>query len=198
MNSYLQITIGFARSGVLGFGGGPSVIPLIEHEAVKNYKWMSSDEFGETLALANTLPGPIATKMAAYVGYKVKGSLGAFVAILAHVLPSVFALIGLLGFLYSFRSTGIVDGMVQAITPVVAVMLAVMAYGFFKKGSAGLGLKWMLFISVFCLLLLEGLMIHPGIIIIAFLITAFILATRKVKKMNQTNLPEKDGKDVEL
>ncbi len=36
MSAYLQIITGFARSGVLGFGGGPTVIPLIEHEAVKN------------------------------------------------------------------------------------------------------------------------------------------------------------------
>ena len=49
------------------------------------------------MALANTLPGPIATKMAAYIGYKVKGDLGAIVAIITHVLPSIIALISIIG-----------------------------------------------------------------------------------------------------
>src|SRR4051794_36642614 len=73
LKAYMELAIGFARTGVTGYGGGPSTIPLIEFEAVKKYKWMNEDEFVEILALANTLPGPIATKMAAYIGYKVKG-----------------------------------------------------------------------------------------------------------------------------
>ncbi|MFC5712067.1 chromate transporter [Thalassorhabdus alkalitolerans] len=177
MSAYLQIITGFARSGVLGFGGGPTVIPLIEHEAVKKYKWMDSDEFGDTLALANTLPGPIATKMAAYIGYKVKGSSGAAVAILAHIMPSIIAMIGLLGFLYTYRNSGIVSGMVQAITPVIAVMLAVMAFGFFKKASSGLGKKGMIVTSGLCLLFLEVFFIHPGIIIAFILTLAFSYGT---------------------
>ena len=73
MSQNKNLMVGFARTGVTGYGGGPSTIPLIEYEAVQKYKWMTEDEFGDILALANTLPGPIATKMAAYIGYKVNG-----------------------------------------------------------------------------------------------------------------------------
>ncbi|KAF9113979.1 hypothetical protein BGX30_006751 [Mortierella sp. GBA39] len=65
------------RTGILGYGGGPSTVPLIRHEAVSRYRWMADEEFGEVLAIANTLPGPIATKLAAYLGYRLKGTLGA-------------------------------------------------------------------------------------------------------------------------
>ncbi|MBU8908234.1 chromate transporter [Desertibacillus haloalkaliphilus] len=195
MNVYLQLTIGLARSGVLGYGGGPSVIPLIEHEAVKKYNWMTSEEFGDTLALANTLPGPIATKMSAYIGYKVKGSMGAFVAILAHILPSIVAMIGLLSFLYSFRDSAIVSGMVQAVTPVVAVMLAVMAFSFLKKASNGLGTKGMLATALLCLILLELLVIHPGIVIVIFLTSAFAYATYLNRKKGRQET-EEQRKDV--
>jgi chromate transporter len=183
----MQITVGFARAGVLGYGGGPSVIPLIEHEAVKNYKWMTSEEFGETLALANTLPGPIATKMAAYIGYKVNGSKGALVAILAHILPSIIAMITLLGFLYSFKSSPIVSGMVQGVTPVIAVMLSVMAFEFIKKAKKGFGIKWMLIAVAVVFLLIEILAIHPGIVISLFLTGALVYATYKVKKSKENN-----------
>ncbi|SDH15727.1 chromate transporter [Alteribacillus persepolensis] len=192
MQTFVQISIGFARAGVLGYGGGPSVIPLIEHEAVKNYQWMSSDEFGETLALANTLPGPIATKMAAYVGYKVKGSMGAVVAILAHILPSLAAMIGLLSFLYSFRDSPFISGMVQGVTPVIAIMLLMMALGFLKKASNGLGMKWMALMLIIGIILLEILLIHPGIVIALFLSAAFIYATYKVKNNVNNTQKEKD------
>ena len=58
-NSYKELTIAMLRTGILGFGGGPSVIPLIRYEAVSRYHWMRDEEFGEILAIANALPGPL-------------------------------------------------------------------------------------------------------------------------------------------
>jgi chromate transporter len=181
LKPYVELAIGFARTGVTGYGGGPSTIPLIEFEAVQKYKWMTEEEFGEVLALANTLPGPIATKMAAYIGFKVKGSLGATVAILTHILPSIIAMLGLLGVLYSFRKSPIVSGMVQGVTPVIGFMLAEMAYRFFQNGRKGLGLSKMLLLSAVSLIFVQFLGVHPGILIAIFLITAFFIAYRKEK-----------------
>jgi len=181
LKAYLELAIGFARTGVTGYGGGPSTIPLIEFEAVKKYKWMNEDEFVEILALANTLPGPIATKMAAYIGYKVKGYLGATVAILTHILPSIIAMIALLGVLYKFKESPIVSGMVQGVTPVIGFMLLEMAYRFFQNGRKGLGLPIMLSLSVVSLIFVQFLGLHPGILIAVFLITAFFIADRKEK-----------------
>lgn len=58
----LDIFIAFFRSGILGFGGGPSAIPLVHKEVVGTYQWMSDEEFADVLSIGNTLPGPIATK----------------------------------------------------------------------------------------------------------------------------------------
>lgn len=154
---------------------------MIEFEAVKKYKWLNEEEFVEILALANTLPGPIATKMAAYIGYKVKGSLGAIVAILTHILPSIIAMIGLLGVLYSYRESPIVSGMVQGVTPVIGFMLLEMAYRFFQNGRKGLGLSKMVILSAVSLLFIQFLDIHPGILIAISLITAYFIADRKEK-----------------
>ncbi|WP_420491565.1 chromate transporter [Neobacillus drentensis] len=189
MKPYVELAIGFARTGVTGYGGGPSTIPLIEFEAVQKYKWMTEEEFGEILALANTLPGPIATKMAAYIGYKLKGSLGATVAILAHILPSIVAMIGLLGVLYSFRKSPIVSGMVQGVTPVIGFMLLEMAYRFFQNGRKGLGLSKMVILSAVSLVFVQFLGLHPGILIAGFLIAAYLIADRKEKAASpETNV----------
>lgn len=56
---YKDICIAFFRSSILCFGGGPAGIPLIETEVVRKYHWMTLEEFGDLVAIANALPGPI-------------------------------------------------------------------------------------------------------------------------------------------
>ncbi len=187
MKPYVDLAVGFARTGVTGYGGGPSTIPLIEYEAVQKYKWMTEQEFGEILALANTLPGPIATKMAAYIGFKVKGGIGATVAILAHILPSIIAMLGLLSVLYTFRKSPFVSGMVQGVTPVIGFMLAEMAYRFFENGRKGFGLSKMVTLSAVSLMFIQFFGIHPGILIAVFLTSAFIIAVRREKASAKAN-----------
>ncbi len=62
MMLYWNIFLAFLIPGILGYGGGPASIPLIENEVVQRYEWMTVQEFSEVLALGNSLPGPIATK----------------------------------------------------------------------------------------------------------------------------------------
>ncbi|MGP7816271.1 chromate transporter [Niallia sp. 01092] len=167
---YKELIIGMMRSGLFGFGGGPSVIPLIRHEAVNRFKWVNNDEFGEVLAIANTLPGPIATKMAAYLGYKVKGPLGAIVSVLAHILPTCLAMVLLITFVNELSNSPIVRGMISAVQPVIAVMLGIMAYEFGEKAVKGLGIYIGILLSVVCLILIQTISIHPAIVILISLI----------------------------
>jgi chromate transporter len=166
---YWQLSIAMIRTGILGYGGGPSVIPLIRYEAVTRYRWMEDDEFGETLAIANALPGPIATKMAAYIGYKLKGNVGAVLAVITHILPSCIAMIALLSVVSVLSTSKVVAGMIAGVAPVVAVMLGVMAYEFAKKTIDGLGKVMGIAMFLLAFLLLETVHIHPAIVIILFL-----------------------------
>lgn len=167
--SYKDLTIAMTRTGILGFGGGPSVIPLIRYEAVSRYHWVDDEEFGEILAIANALPGPIATKMAAYLGYKLKGTIGAFVGVLSHILPSCFAMVLLLTAVNVFSYSTAVEGMISAVMPVIAVMLGQMAYEFAAKAVKGLGKLLGCILFIVCFLLLQVITIHPAIVILIFL-----------------------------
>ncbi|WP_332461368.1 chromate transporter [Paenibacillus tianjinensis] len=168
-NEYAQLAVAMCRTGILGYGGGPSVIPLIRHDAVSRYGWLTDDEFGETLAIANALPGPIATKMAAYLGYKLKGVRGAILSVLAHILPSCIAMIALLSAVNYLSGSKTVAGMIAAVSPVIAVMLGMMAYEFAQKAYKGLG-KWIgSAFLVLALVLLEVLHLHPAIVIVLYL-----------------------------
>ncbi|MFB5266702.1 chromate transporter [Paenibacillus enshidis] len=167
--TYWNLSAAMIRTGILGYGGGPSVIPLIRYEAVTRYKWLEDDEFGETLAIANALPGPIATKMAAYLGYRQKGVLGAIIAVLAHILPSSIAMVALLSAVQFLSTSKVVAGMIAAVTPVVAVMLGTMAYEFGEKAVKGLGKYVGVAFFIASLLLLQVIEIHPAIVIVLFL-----------------------------
>lgn len=158
------------RTGILGFGGGPSVIPLIRYEAVTKYQWLDDAEFGEILAIANTLPGPIAPKMAAYLGYRLNKSAGAAVAVLAHILPTSLAMIALLGFLYKLQHSPVVTGMISAVRPVIAVMLGQMAYEFAAKSVKGLGKLGAIIFGAIAFILLSVVNLHPGIVVAIFLL----------------------------
>ncbi|WP_144556374.1 chromate transporter [Bacillus pumilus] len=169
MQSYFELIIAMVRTGILGFGGGPSVIPLIRHEAVVKYHWVNDDEFGETLAIANALPGPIATKMSAYLGYRLKGVSGAIVATAAHILPTCLAMVALVTLVSVLSSSQIIQNMIGAVTPVIAVLLGIMAYEFGQKTLKGFGMIFGIALFLLAFIGLQVLSTHPGIIVIIFL-----------------------------
>ncbi len=177
-----NIGLAFFRIGMLGFGGGPSSIPLVHQEVVKKYEWMTDDEFGDTLALANTLPGPIATKMAGYVGYRVAGVWGLLNALLASVIPTVVLMIAFLGLLQTYKDIPWVQHMSASVVPVVAVMLAVLTWDFIKKSGETLG--WMRAIMLLALsaILIEALQIHPAIVILGCILAVFSPLLKRRKK----------------
>ncbi|KML41349.1 chromate transporter [Cytobacillus firmus] len=177
-----DIFMAFFRVGILGYGGGPSSIPLVHKEVVDKYKWMDTDEFGDVLALGNALPGPIATKMAGYIGYRVGGILGMITALAATMVPTIVLMIILLTALNTFKDQPWVAGMTKAVVPVVAVMLATLTWDFVKKSSkSSLGWGWTLLFVAVSLVLLEFVNIHPAIIIFV-LLTAALLKKDKADK----------------
>lgn len=181
----LHIFIAFFRSGMLGYGGGPSAIPLVKKEVVDTYKWMDSDEFGDVLAIANTLPGPIATKLAGYIGYRVGGVIGMINALIAAVAPTVLLMVLLLTTLTQFKDQAWVIGMTKAVVPVVGVMLAVMTWDFLKKSTGGLGWTKAILLAFVSLVLMEFIHIHPAIIIILLMVAAWIPVKRKQKEVQE-------------
>ncbi|HEX6988836.1 MAG TPA: chromate transporter [Bacillota bacterium] len=135
-----DVFIAFTRATLLGYGGGPSIVPLYEFEVVDRFGWMTQEEFGRALAFGNSLPGPIATKMAAYIGYHVAGVGGAAVALFAVVLPTAVLMVALASLLARVSDHPFVQGAIRGVRPVVFVMLAMLALDFagfaFNRGPA--------------------------------------------------------------
>ncbi|CAG7651833.1 hypothetical protein PAESOLCIP111_06400 [Paenibacillus solanacearum] len=174
-----QIFIAFLRSGLLGFGGGPAGIPLIKKEVVDTFKMLTEDEFYEIMAIGNTLPGPIITKLAGYIGYRVGGVLGLLNAILASILPSILMMLVLFKLLFKFKYVPFVAGMTNGVLPIIGVMMLIVFLDLMKKTKKSLG--WLkggilLVATVVCIFALH---IHPGFVVGVTLLLALFLPVKK-------------------
>lgn len=178
MKKQLDIFIAFFRSGILGFGGGPAAIPLVHKEVVGTYGWMTDDEFADVLSIGNTLPGPIATKMAGYIGYRVGGWLGMLMALTGTILPTVVLLIIFLTALSEYKDLDFIEGMTNGVVPIVGVMMAVLTWDFLKKSKKALGWKVGLIILVASFITMIVLGINAGIIIGVLLALALLLPAK--------------------
>ena len=66
---FLQLFIVFLQIGIFGFGGGYSMISLIQGQVVTQYHWMTMQEFTDVVAISQMTPGPIGINAATYCGY---------------------------------------------------------------------------------------------------------------------------------
>lgn len=167
---YWQIFKANFIANILGYGGGPATIPLLEYEVVTKYGWFTVSEFSEMVALGNGLPGPIATKLAGYIGYEVGGFFGAFVGVFAAVAPSMLLMIALLGILYRFKDSPKVVKLTQYVRPTIAVLLGLMTINFFTHSYEESGSLHTIIIGGLSLLALEKWKVSPVYVVIGALV----------------------------
>ncbi len=173
---WLELIFGFFMANLLGYGGGPSSIPLMYEEIVPHYGWLTDGQFSNMLALGNALPGPIATKIAAYVGYDVYGWAGVAAALLATVLPSAAALIILLQVMQKYKQSPVVKGMTLLVQPVIAIMMTVLTIQMAKSPAEAIGIWQTLIIAAIAFAAMKWLKLHPALVIVAaFAYGAFLL-----------------------
>jgi chromate transporter len=114
----------FAAIGAFTFGGGLTMIALLEEHVVNHLHWLTPREFVDGLALGQLTPGPV-LMLAAYVGYKVLGITGAVVAAAAIFLPSFVLMLVLLPVFDRIRTLTWARAVMQGIVPGVIGVMAV-------------------------------------------------------------------------
>lgn len=176
-----DLFIAFFRAGMLGYGGGLSAIPLMHKEVVKTYKWMGDDEFSDILALANTLPGPINTKLSGYIGWRLGGIWGLLNCICATALPTALLMILLLTVLNAYKDVPWVQGMSKGVMPIAGVMIGVLAWDFIYKSKKMMGWIPTIVFTIISIVVMQMLGIHPAFLIIALILSALLSKGKKEK-----------------
>ncbi len=99
MVSLPQLALTFLKIGALGFGGPFSLLAIMQKEVVERRKWLTADEFTQSIGIGTMTPGPIFFAAAIFIGYRLRGILGAVVCGLSTLLPS-FILVVVIATLY--------------------------------------------------------------------------------------------------
>lgn len=134
----LELFLIFLKIGAFTFGGGYSMIAMIQYEA-EQHGWLSQSELVDFVALSESTPGPLAVNMATFVGMKTGGVLGAVLATLGVVLPSFIIILIIAKCYERFKNSRAVSAVMSGLKPAVVGMIgtALLSVGrtvFFPSG----------------------------------------------------------------
>lgn len=127
-----QLFTSFFRIGFFTLGGGYAMLPLIQREVVETKKWLDNRDYLDSLAIAQSLPGPIAVNSSVFVGYKTAGFAGAVCATLGTVAPSFICMVAIAMFFSTIRENPAVEAAFKGIRPAVAALIAASVWSLAK------------------------------------------------------------------
>lgn len=133
MKLLLQMFLAFAKVGVMTFGGGYAMLPILQREIVDNKGWATEEELMDYFAIGQCTPGVIAVNTATFIGQKLKGTWGAIFATLGVVFPSLIIISLLAGVIEAFSHLTWVQNAFGGIRVCVCVLIANAVVKLYKK-----------------------------------------------------------------
>lgn len=121
---YVKLFVSFFKIGLFTFGGGFAMLPLMRDELIKKHGWITDEELLDYFSLSQCTPGVIAVNVSTFVGYKVKGWLGAIAATSAVVLPSLAVILSIASILKQFMENPYVNAAFNGVRVVVVALMA--------------------------------------------------------------------------
>lgn len=154
----------FFKIGLFTIGGGYAMLALVKKNIVDEKQWMNEEDFVESIAVIQSMPGIFAVNMALTVGTRVKGKKGSLAAAWGAVLPSLIIVLALTIFARSARDLPAVEACFKGIRPCVVALILSPAIQMVKKS----GINWKnAFIPILATLLVCFLSVNPVIVILA-------------------------------
>jgi chromate transporter len=123
MKQLLDLFFTFAKVGVMTFGGGYAMLPILQREVVENKKWATEEELTDYFAIGQCTPGVIAVNTATFIGQKNCGIIGGIIATIGVVFPSLVIISILAGLITNFANLAIVKNAFAGIRVCVCVLI---------------------------------------------------------------------------
>lgn len=164
MKDLLELIWAFAKVGMLTFGGGYAMLPMLRREVVEKHGWADEEELLDWFAVAQCTPGIIAVNVATFTGRKRKKLAGAIAATVGIVLPSLVFILVIAAFLQSFADNEYVQSAFAGIRVCVCVLILNSVVKILKKAVRD-GAAAAVFAAVFFAAVLTGL--SPVIFVLA-------------------------------
>lgn len=123
MKEYWELFITFAKVGVMTFGGGYAMLPILQREVCETKKWATNDEIMDYYAIGQCTPGVIAVNTATFLGKKRKGIPGGVVATLGMIFPSLVIISLIAAVISNFAELAVVRNAFAGIRICVCVFI---------------------------------------------------------------------------
>ena len=134
MKLLLTLFTSFFKVGIMTFGGGIAMLPILEKEIVDKKKWATKEELLDYYAVGQCTPGIIAVNTATFIGHKTKGIWGGIVATLGVITPSVIIILVLASVLKNIIGIPYVQSAFNGIRVAVCALVVTSVIGLIKKG----------------------------------------------------------------
>ncbi len=138
MKELFSLFFTFAKVGVMTFGGGYAMLPILQREVVDKKGWATDEELMDYFAIGQCTPGVIAVNTATFIGQKRKNIIGGIVATLGVVFPSLIIISLLAGVIEAFKNLEIVQYAFGGIRVCVCVLILNAVVKLFKKAVVDL------------------------------------------------------------
>ncbi|WP_427043292.1 chromate transporter [Fusobacterium sp. SB021] len=175
-NIYWDLFLVFFKIGAFTIGGGYAMVPLIKEALVDKKKWLTDNEFVDSLAIAQSAPGILAVNTAIITGQKIAGPLGTIAGTLGAVLPSFLMILALATCLSEVRNSKIFISFFNGIKPVTVALIFISVIKMGK--SAKINLKTA-FLPLIVGLVVAYTFISPIVVIILTMIIGNIYFKKK-------------------
>lgn len=136
----LELFLSFFKIGLFAVGGGLATLPFL-YELANAHDWFDVELISNMIAISESTPGPIGINMATYVGYLNSGILGAIIAPLGEVAPSVIIITIIAGFLKKFKDNEIVKNVFYGLRAASCALIAAAGLGVVKIAFFGETIK---------------------------------------------------------
>ena len=130
---YVQLFTAFFKIGLFTFGGGMSMLPMLQRELVESKQWLTEEEILNYFAIGQCTPGIIAVNVATFCGYKRAGLSGAIVSTVGIVCPSWIVITLIAGSISRFSDIVWIQRAMKGVYVAVAALLARAVFTFGKK-----------------------------------------------------------------
>lgn len=180
VKNLLSLFLTFAKIGVMTFGGGLTMLPLLTKEIVEKKKWASEEQLLDYYAVGQCTPGIIAVNTATFIGYSQAGIAGGIFATVGMVTPSVLIIIAVAAALQQFMEYPVVASALMGIRAVVCALLSHTVITLAKKSLVDI-VTAMIFIIGFVLCFIFD--ITPILVVIVGAIIG--IAVNKVREVRK-------------
>ena len=183
IKQFFELFALFFKIGLVTFGGGLAMLPILETELVEKRHWATKEQLMDYFAIGQATPGIIAVNVATFIGYTQLGTLGGIIATLGVVAPSVIIITLIAKFFTAFTSIEFVKKMRLGVNIAVAALLTKVLWNFRKN----IFKSWFTFLLFgLCFVLIVVAKVNTAFVILGSIILGIVFYSfSKLKNENE-------------